>query len=145
MVRNLEEELAHREEIRKQFFEDSNYRRWSDVTDINDSEYGGWRDDCLFTCYLLNVRSAIYDSDKIEKIFQQGDSAPVNWRNFYAYFDAQLNDKDNRYKREINDFKFYPGGIPNVTDDVRRSKGLTVMQILNKYRDQLLHNNYDII
>ena len=70
MVRNLDEELAHREKIRKQFFEDSNYRKWSDITDINDSEYGGWRDDCLFTCYLLNVRSAVYDSDKIEKIFQ---------------------------------------------------------------------------
>lgn len=48
MVRNLDEELAYREEIRKQFFEDSNYRRWSDITDINDSEYGGWREDCFF-------------------------------------------------------------------------------------------------
>jgi len=141
MVRNLDEKLAYREEIRKQFFEDSNYRRWSDVTDINDSEYGGWRDDCLFSCYLLDTRTAIYDLNQIEKIFQQGDGAPVNWKNFYDYFNTQLNDKNNRYKREINYFKFYPGGIGASNN----TKGMTVMQILDKYRDQLLHNNYDII
>ena len=56
-------------------------------------------------------------------------------------FDTQLNDKDNRYEREINYFKFYPGGIGESDD----TKGLTVIQILDKYRDQLLHNNYDII
>ena len=138
MVRNIDDEIMHREKLRKQFFEDSDYRRWSDITDINDSEYGGWRDDCLFTCYLLNMRSAVYDSDRIEKIFQQGDSAPVNWQNFYDYFDTQLNDKANQYKREIKNYKFYPGGETN-------DKGLTVIQILDKYRDWLLHNNYDII
>ena len=67
--------------------------------------------------------------------------ALVNWQNFYDYFDTQLNDKNNRYKREINYFKFYPGGIGASNN----TKGMTVMQILNKYRDQLLHNNYDII
>ena len=97
MVRNLDEELAHREEVRKQFFEDPNYRKWSDLTDINDSEYGGWREDCFFECYLRNTRFSVYDLNLIEKIFQQGDDAPVNWQNFYDYFDAQLNDKDNRF------------------------------------------------
>lgn len=141
MVRSIEQQLEYRKERRKQFFEDSNYRKWSDITYINDSEYEGWRDDCLFSCYLLDTRTAIYDLNQIEKIFQQGDGAPVNWKNFYEYFDTQLNDKNNRYKREINYFKFYPGGIGASNN----TKGMTVMQILNKYRDQLLHNNYDII
>lgn len=145
MVRNLGRQLEHRKERRKQFFEESNYRKWSDITYINDSEYEGWRDDCFFECYLRNTRFSVYDLNLIEEIFQKGDSLPIHWQNFYAYFDEQFNDENNRYKQEINDCKFYPGGIPNVTDDVRRSKGLTVMQILNKYRDQLLNNNYDII
>lgn len=141
MVRSIEQQLEHRKERRKQFFEDADYRKWSDITYINDSEYEGWRDDCFFECYLRNTRFSVYDLNLIEEIFQQGDDAPVNWQNFYAYFDTQLNDKDNRYKLEINYFKFYPGGIGESDD----TKGLTIIQILDKYRDQLLHNNYDII
>ena len=48
MVRNLNKEIEYRDSLRKQFFEDPNYRKWSDLTDINDSEYGGWREDCFF-------------------------------------------------------------------------------------------------
>lgn len=97
MVRSIEQQLEYRKERRKQFFEDSNYRKWSDITYINDSEYEGWREDCFFECYLRNTRFSVYDLNLIEKIFQQGDDAPVNWQNFYDYFDTQLNDKDNRF------------------------------------------------
>ena len=141
MVRSIEKQLEHREKLRKQLLEDLNYRKWSDIVAIDSPEYEGWRDDCLFECYLRNTRFNIYNLNLIEEIFQQGDNVPINWQNFYAYFDTQLNDKGNRYKREINYFKFYPGGISESDD----TKGLTVIQILDKYRDQLLHNNYDII
>lgn len=60
MVRNLDEELAHREEIRKQFFEDPNYRKWSDLTDINNSEYGGWREDCFFSSVICVIRGLAF-------------------------------------------------------------------------------------
>lgn len=141
MVRNAKQQLEYREKLRKRLFEDPNYQKWSDLVPIESPEYEGWRDDCLFECYLRNTRFNVYDLNLIEEIFQKGDDASVNWQNFYAYFDEQFNDENNRYKREISYFKFYPGGI-GASDD---TKGLTVMQILNKYRDQLLHNNYDII
>ena len=141
MVRNIEQQLEHRKKLREQFFEDPNYQKGSDVVSIGSPEYKGWRDDCLFECYLRNTRFNIYDLNLIEEIFQHGDSATINWQNFYGYFDTQFNDKNNRYKREINYFKFYPGGIGTSNT----AKGLTIMQILDKYRDQLLRNQYDII
>ena len=141
MVRNIEQQLEHRKKLREQLFEDQNYRKWSDVVAIDSPEYEGWRDDCLFECYLRNTRFNIYDLNLIEEIFQHGDSTTINWQNLYDYFDTQLNDKDNRYKREINYFRFYPGGIGASNT----AKGLTIMQILDKYRDQILRNQYDII
>ena len=51
----------------------------------------------------------------------------INWSNFYAYFDEQLNDPENRHVDELTRMSFYdPSG-----------RKFTAEMLLNKYRDEL--------
>jgi len=64
-----------------------------------------------------------------------GRDLPINWENFYAYFDDRLNDSANRYKASlINNDIAGCGSIPPIS----------VRELLDMYRDELC-NDFDII
>lgn len=65
---------------------------------------------------------------------RQGHELPINWYNFYAYFNEQLNDYENRYIEELTKLLI-------SDDDGHRS---SIEGLLYKYREQLC-SSYDII
>ena len=56
MVRDFDDELVHRQALRKKYLENPNYRRWSDVVPggIGGRQYMTWRDDRLFDYLITN-------------------------------------------------------------------------------------------
>lgn len=137
MVRLMDDELAHRAVLRKKYLEDPNYRRWSDIVPggISGSQYRSWRDDVLFM-YLISGQTGYRPtvSDMVGYL-DSGRELPINWNNFYTYFDEQLNDPENRYMAPIIDNNILgSGSIPNIS----------VRELLDIYRDAL-YNEFDMI
>ncbi len=136
MVRLQEEEIQHRRELREKYFEDPHYRKWSDIVPggINGRQYMSYRDDRLFDYLLTNQVGTHSKLFKLHKHLQDGHELPINWSNFYDYFDAQLHDPKNRYVNELTDMYIHdPSG-----------KNATVEMLLNQYRDELCRP-YDMI
>jgi len=52
-MRTLEEEITLRTEQRKRYFENPDYRKWSDCVNINHEEYGELSDCYLFHRYVM--------------------------------------------------------------------------------------------
>jgi len=137
MVRSEKDELAHRNQLRKKYLEDPNYRRWSDIVPggLSESWYSHWRDDVLFK-YLISGQ-AKYKPNLSDLVgyLDSGHELPINWKNFYAYFDERLNDPENRYRASI------------INNDIHGSISISstsVRKLLDMYRDKL-HNDFDII
>lgn len=142
MVRSHEGEIAHRYNLRKKYLEDPSYRKWSDIAP-DDSEinihfinpFSEWRDDILF-CYLItNQSSGRPLASKVVEFLDTGYELPINWVNFYAYFDERLNDRQNRYLSYLKD--------PVIMGDTLEPR-TSVEELLNRYRDRLL-SKYDMI
>ena len=136
MVRDFDDELVHRQTLRKKYLENPNYRRWSDVVPggIGGRQYMTWRDDRLFD-YLITNQTSIHSSlSQLKTHLEDGEQLPINWSNFYAYFDARLNDPDNRFINDLNEM-----GIADPSGEYS-----TVEKLLNHYREQL-SNTYDLI
>lgn len=136
MVRLPMDELRHRGELRKKYFEDPNYRRWSDIVPggIYDFAYTSWGDDRLFD-YLITGQAIVHSSlTTLNTCLRLGHKLPINWSNFYAYFNERLNDYENRYIEELTKLLI-------SDDDGHRSN---IKGLLDKYQDSLL-STYDII
>lgn len=128
MVRSYEEELQHRRDLRKKYFEDPHYRRWSDIVpgEINGGQYAGYRDDRIFDYLITNQVARQSNLATLQAHLCNGHKLPINWSNFYAYFDEQLNDPENRHVDELTRMSFYdPSG-----------RKFTAEMLLNKYRDE---------
>lgn len=137
LVRLPMDELRHRGELRKKYFEDPHYLRWSDIVPggMNDFRYMSWGDDQLFD-YLLTNQFIVQSSlTTLNTHLRLGYKLPINWSNFYAYFDEQLNDTENRYIDDLTKLL-----ISN--DNGHRS---SVKGLLDKYRDERLTPAYDMI
>lgn len=136
MVRSYDEEMQHRRILRQKYFEDPNYRRWSDIVPggIDGGQYMSWRDDRIFDYLITNQVARQSNYLILDTYLRDGHELPINWSNFYAYFDEQLNDPENRHVDELTQMSFY--------DPSRRK--FTAEMLLNKYRDNLL-STYDII
>ena len=142
MVRSHEGEIAHRYNLRKKYLEDPNYRKLSDIApddyeliihSIN--KFAEIRDDVLF-CYLItNQSSGQPTTSQMVKCLNKGRELPINWDNFYAYFDERLNDPQNRYLSYLKE--------PTIIGDNYESS-TSVEKLLNQYRDSLLAT-YDMI
>lgn len=137
MVRSERDEITHRTTLRRAYLEDPNYRRWSDIVPggISGQNYRNWRDDVLFM-YLISGQSQRHQnvSDMVGYL-DSGHELPINWNNFYAYFDERLNDPENRYRASI------------INNDIHGSISISstsVRKLLDMYRDKL-HNDFDII
>ena len=142
MVRSHKDEITHRYKLRKKYLEDPNYRKWSDIapddggrTNRFINEFAEWRDDVLF-CYLItNQSSGQPTTSQLVECLNKGRELPINWDNFYTYFDEQLNDPQNRYLSYLKD--------PEIVGDYY-GPSTSVEKLLNQYRDSLL-STYDII
>ena len=137
MVRSVEEEFRRRRRLREKYFEDPNYRRWSDIVPggLSSRHYVSWRDDCLFDYYITNQRATHSNTTKLKIHLHNGHELPINWSNFYAYFDEVLNDPMSRFVSELTPFKM---------TNFDGTYDTTVKRLLDKYRDHLT-NPYDII
>ena len=136
MVRDFDDELRHRRTLRQKYFEDPRYRKWSDVVPggLDGRQYMLWRDDRLFDYLITNQVSSQSNLPKLKTHLKGGHKLPINWSNFYAYFDEQLNGPNNRFVDELTGINFYdPSGYR-----------FTVKKLLDHYRDHLI-NTYDII
>lgn len=136
MVRTFDDEIQHRQVLRKKYFEDPNYRRWSDIVPggINGRQYMLWRDDRLFDYLITNQTSTQSSLSQLKTHLKDGHELSINWSNFYAYFDARLNDPNNRFIGDLNDMI--------ITDP--SGEYSTVEKLLGYYRGSLL-STYDII
>lgn len=137
MVRYHEDEISHRRKLRKKYLEDPNFRRWSDIAPDGDEidAFDEWRDDFLFCCFVTNNTDIGFTVSDLVEYLNRGDELPINWVNFYAYFDERLNDPENRYLSTLVEPVIYNG-----VSEPRMS----VKELLNQYRDKLL-STYDII
>lgn len=137
MVRSTEAEFRRRRRLREKYFEDPNYRRWSDIVPggLSSRHYVSWRDDCLFDYYITNQRATHSNTMKLKIHLRDGHKLPINWANFYAYFDEVLNDPESRFVSELTDLE-----IHNIDDTYH----VSVKHLLDKYRDYLT-NSYDMI
>lgn len=137
MVRYHEDEINHRRKLRKKYLEDPNFRRWSDIAPDGDEidAFDEWRDDFLFCCFVTNNTDIGFTVSDLVEYLNRGDELPINWVNFYAYFDERLNDPENRYLSTLVEPVIYNG-----VSEPRMS----IKELLNQYRDKLL-STYDII
>ena len=142
MVRSHTDEIKHRYKLRKKYLEEPSYLRWSDIAPDNGeinmhsiNAFAEWRDDVLF-CYLIaNQSSGLVTSSQLVEYLNKGHELPINWVNFYAYFDEQLNDPRNPYLSYLKNLE--------IIGDESEPK-TSVEELLNRYRDKLL-SAYDII
>ena len=136
MVRDYDDELEHRLALRKKYLEDPRYRKWSDVVPggLGGRQYMLWRDDRLFDYLITNQTASQSNLPKLKTQLKDGHELPINWSNFYNYFDTQSNDPYNRFIDELIGINFYdPSG-----------HRFTVKELLDHYREHLC-NSYDII
>lgn len=139
-MRSYEEEIAHRRELRRHYFEDPNYRTWSSIAPPNTRRFARSRDDVLFCYYLNGSDEIMLTGSMIKKLLDKGHELPINWKSFYAYFDARANDQKCNYRASILDDSFISFEL-----DKPGSKSQSIMEILDEYREKLLKPDYDII
>lgn len=137
MVRSERDELNHRHKLRKEYLEDPSYRRWSDIVPggISGHSYYSWRDDVLFMYFISGQTNRHPHVSDMVGYLDHGRDLPINWENFYAYFDEQLNDPENALLEEI---------VDNILPMTWFTEGGTVKELLDEYRDKLI-GGYDII
>ena len=139
-MRKADLESDYRRVMREHYFEDPNYRKWSDIKESREyNYYGSYRERAFIRCYLSGTYGSGYESgqaglSKIRHIMSNGASHPINWGAFYAYFDERLNDPENPYVGEMDEKMF-----PLIKDSP------TVIELLNQYRETLLPPPYDIV
>lgn len=140
MVRTHSEEVSHRKILRQKYFEDPNYRKLSYIIPggLANYRYGAWRDDAIFTALVIGKPKVDYSRSELEVYLNNGSELPINWDNFYAYFDEQLADPENRY---LSIIKTINTGM--VSSDIFTSE-ISLEDLLNQYRGHLT-SNYDIV
>lgn len=134
-MRDYDDELRHRRALRRKYFEDPNYRKWSDIVPggIGGREYAFWRDDRLFD-YLITGQTERSSLVTIQAHLRDSHKLPINWFNFYDYFDERLNDPENELTDELISMS-----LGSYTEE-----HVTVKNLLNQHRDEFF-SSYDII
>ena len=136
-MRTLSDDIIHRGNLRYRYFEDPEYRTWSSISN-DERRFDHCRDDILFSYYLRGSVYGLLTGEEIKKLLNKGHELPINWRNFYAYFDERANDEECNYRESILS--------PDYTSlDEDGWKHLSIMDILNRYRNSLLKLDYDMI
>lgn len=76
---DYDDELQHRKMLRQKYFEDPNYRRWSDIVPegIDGRPYMTWRDDRLFD-YLITGQTERSNLSTIQTHLRDSHKLPIN-------------------------------------------------------------------
>ena len=134
-MRPESEESKCRAGRRKQYFENPKYRKWSDIIDKTNRSYGTYRERAFLRLYLdCNEVSDNLSLSKMHETLANGKNQPIDWEAFYSYFDERMDDTDNPYVHEMEEELF------SFIDDK-----ISVINLINQYRDELLSPNYDIV
>lgn len=134
-MRPESEESKYRAGRRKQYFENPKYRKWSDIIDKTNRSYGTYRERAFLRLYLdCNKVSDNLSLSKMHETLANGKNQPIDWEAFYSYFDERMDDTDNPYAHEMEEELF------SFIDDK-----ISVINLINQYRDELLSPNYDIV
>lgn len=137
-MRPFDEEMNLRRIQRQRYFEDPNYRKWSDIqTDSILSLYEALPDDDFFVQYLFgSCENVSYSPHDIRNQMDNGKELPIDWYSLYAYFGERLNDSENDFKHQLINQIYYTSGC---NDEV------SLIEILEEYRGILLQPVYDIV
>ena len=133
MVRTIKEEIKLRKQQREAYFEDPNYRKWSDVV-YTPSIYANWSEKGFLAAYLLGDCDSYIDLSRMRELLTNGKQLPINWKAIYDYYDERYHDDDNRLWEE------WFHGLHNHGD----VSGQSLISLLNEFRSELI-GDYDII
>ena len=133
-MRTIDEEIKLRKQQRETYFEDPNYRKWSDVV-YTPSIYGSWSEKGFLAAYLLGDCDSYIDLSRMRELFTNGKQLPINWKSVYDYFDERYHDNKNRLWEEWFHGLHNPGDVVN---------GQSIRTLLNEFRNELV-GDYDII
>lgn len=100
-VRTINEEVSYRCKQRADYFEEQNYRKWSDFLSPNSRSYGNRTDDFMIASYIIGRDASRFSMNDV-KLFDKTKNQRVNWNALYRYIDARLNDEKKRASRGIN-------------------------------------------
>ncbi len=136
MNRSYEDEIDFRAKLRQRYFEDPNYRRWSDIFPLDSYAYGNCWDDVLFSYYVTGRASSLHNSlEEVTTQLNKGLELPVDWSAFYDYFDAIIADGEYSFNSDLEAPQF----IGN------RSEMMSIKGVLDVYRDRLTNAPYDMV
>ena len=140
-MRLFTKEMEVRKEQRQRYFENPNYQKWSDIVSayyrIDNISYEGIPDESFFVYYLFGeVEKVSKTPQEIREQLDKGHELLINWKSFYAYFEERFYDPDNGCKQQLTERTYYTAGC---------NDNVTIMQLLEEYRDFLLKPVYDII
>ena len=100
-----EQELIERALRRIEYLEDSNYRRWSDITPRQnleeESDYRDKKDYYMLKYYLAGGYADNYDMEEL--ILQNLDNPEINWKGLYDYFDERLREAPKWLQQGVQD------------------------------------------
>lgn len=133
-MRTIDEEIKLRKQQREAYFEDPNYRKWSDVV-YAPSIYANWSEKGFLAGYLLGDCYAYIDLSRMRELLANGKQLPINWKSVYDYFDERYHDDKNRLWDEWFHGLYNPGDVVN---------GQSIRTLLNEFRNELV-GDYDII
>lgn len=134
--RTVYEEIEHRIEQRMRYLENPNYRKWSDFMSTTSDSYGNRTDSFMIASYIINNEARRFSINSVN-FFDKDENPTVNWEGLYQYIDERLNDEDNCIRGELTN--------PSIFVDYDVFGHLSIVELLNKYRDHLYKPNYDII
>lgn len=132
-MRNLKEELELRTRQRKDYFEDPNYRKWSDISPTP-TIYGSISECSFFRYYISGNSDTETDLPTMISLLENGKQLPIDWKALYEYFDIRYNDDDNYALDEFYYGVYGPGEI----------SGPSIASLLKEYRSKLT-DDYDIV
>lgn len=133
-MRTLEQELELRKRQRESYFENPQYRKWSDISSVYNI-YADCSEMGFIAYYLLGDCDTIITLSAVRAQLENGKQLPINWDAIYDYCDERYNDDDNYLLEE-----FYHG----LRDwDTMNSQSL--IALLSEYREKLLHYPYDMV
>ena len=133
-MKTIDEEIKLRKQQRETYFEDPNYRKWSDVV-YTPSIYGSWSEKGFLAAYLLGDCDSYIDLSRMRELLTNGKQLPINWKSVYDYFDERYHDDKNRLWEEWFHGLHNPGDVVN---------GQSIRTLLNEFRSELI-GDYDMI
>ena len=137
MVRTISEEGIVCRNMRKKYFENPKYRKWSDITPLQANGYGNRLEYAFFVAYIMGKDDASMDADKLYTLLDDGHNLPIDWSALYIYFDERFADNGNCALDELTQ--------PVLSSKTHGPTRWSIMDILNHYREFLLSNSYDMI